>query len=76
MLVEFQCDRCRWVKTESLADDLIHPGVCMSCIKTLPPGPPPMRKPHSSLAPSVGSLLIVLVFIAGIAVGAKMAGGW
>ncbi|MDB1112964.1 hypothetical protein [Pseudomonas extremaustralis] len=32
--------------------------------------------PHSSLAPSMGSLLIVLVFIAGMAVGAKMAGGW
>ena len=38
--------------------------------------PPPMRTPGTSLAPSIGSPLIVLVFIAGVAVGAKMAGGW
>lgn len=76
MLVEFVCDRCGWVKIEPLADDLIHPGVCTSCLKPLPPAPPPKRNPHASLAPSVGSMLVVLVFIAGVAVGAKMAGGW
>lgn len=41
-----------------------------------PPPHPPMRQPGTSLVPSVGSVLIVLVFIAGVAVGAKMAGGW
>ena len=41
-----------------------------------PPSPPPMRVQRASLAPSIGSLLVVLVFIAGVAVGAKMAGGW
>ena len=40
------------------------------------PPPPPMRRPMASIAPSIGSLLIVLVFLAGVAVGAKMAGGW
>ena len=38
--------------------------------------PPPMREPVASLVPSVGSVLIALVFIAGVAIGAKMAGGW
>ena len=41
-----------------------------------PPAPPPMRSLNTALAPSLGSLLIVLVFIGGVAVGAKMAGGW
>ena len=76
MLVEFGCDRCGWIKREPLADDLIHSGVCVSCSKPLPPAPPPMRNPYASLAPSLGSVLIVLVFIAGVMVGAKMAVGW
>lgn len=76
MLFEFVCSRCHWVRLEPLADDLIHTGVCTSCIKPLPPAPPPMRNPNASLAPSLGSLLIVLVFVAGVAVGAKMAGAW
>jgi hypothetical protein len=35
-----------------------------------------MRTPDTSITPSVGSMLVVLVFIAGAVVGAKMAGGW
>jgi hypothetical protein len=35
-----------------------------------------MRQPVASMAPSRGSLMVVLVFIAGMAVGAKMVGGW
>ncbi|KWV84150.1 hypothetical protein PFL603g_00248 [Pseudomonas fluorescens] len=35
-----------------------------------------MRQPMASMAPSIGSLLVVLVFVAGMAVGAKMVGGW
>lgn len=41
-----------------------------------PPAPPPLRNPNASVTPSLGSLLIVLVFIAGVAVGAKITGGW
>lgn len=40
------------------------------------PVPPPMRTPGTSIAPSFASLMIALVFLAGVAVGAKMAGGW
>lgn len=42
-----------------------------------PPAPPPMRRLlPASIIPTIGSMLAVLVFIAGMAVGAKMAGGW
>nr|WP_315413885.1 hypothetical protein [uncultured Pseudomonas sp.] len=30
----------------------------------------------TSIIPTTGSMLVVLVFTAGVAVGAKMAGGW
>lgn len=54
-------------------------GKCARCIinKPAPPAPPPMCTPRpASIVPSIGSMLVVLVFIAGMAVGAKMAGGW
>lgn len=52
-------------------------GKCDRCIITKPPPPAHMRTPRpTSIMPSVGSMLVVLVFIAGVAVGAKMAGGW
>lgn len=54
-------------------------GKCARCVitKPAPPAPPPMRTPRpASIIPSTGSMLVVLVFIAGMAVGAKMAGGW
>lgn len=55
-------------------------GKCARCIITNPappPARPPMRTPRpASIMPSIGSMLVVLVFIAGMAVGAKMAGGW
>ena len=42
-----------------------------------PPAPPPMRTATTApITPSIGSVLVVLVFLAGVAVGAKMAGGW
>lgn len=41
-----------------------------------PPAPPPLRNPDASVMPSLGSLWVGLVFLAGVAVGAKMAGGW
>ncbi|MBP5058927.1 hypothetical protein [Pseudomonas chlororaphis] len=44
--------------------------------KLLPPAPPPMRTPNAPLAPSVGSMLVVAVFLLGVALGAKMTGGW
>ena len=50
--------------------------LCGGCERLKPPAPPPMRTPSTSLIPSFGLLMIVLVFIAGVAVGAKMAGGW
>ena len=54
-------------------------GKCPRCFitKPAPPAPPPMRRPPpTSIIPSTGSMLVVLVFIAGVAVGAKMAGDW
>lgn len=54
-------------------------GKCARCVITKPgpPAPPPMRKPlPASVIPSAGSMLVVLVFLSGVAVGAKMAGGW
>lgn len=51
--------------------------LCAMCERLKPPAPPPMRIPLSaSIIPSSGAMLVVLVFIAGVAVGAKMAGGW
>ena len=51
--------------------------LCGMCEQLKPPAPPPMRAPlPASIIPTTGSMLIVLVFIAGVAVGAKMAGGW
>ena len=41
-----------------------------------PPTPPAMRTPNAAHVASLASVLIVLVFIAGVVVGAKMAGGW
>jgi hypothetical protein len=35
-----------------------------------------MRPPNAAHVASLASVLIVLVFIAGVVVGAKMAGGW
>lgn len=35
-----------------------------------------MRQSTSSVALSIDSLLVVLVFVAGMVVGAKMVGGW
>ena len=60
----------------SLITDQSTP-LCGMCQRLKPPAPPPMRKPlTASIIPSAGSMLVVLVFIAGVAVGAKMAGGW
>ncbi|MFL1556736.1 hypothetical protein [Pseudomonas sp. O11] len=45
--------------------------------KVKPAPPPPMRTPlPASIIPATGSMLVVLVFLAGVAVGAKMVGGW
>lgn len=60
----------------SLVTDQAIP-LCGGCDRRQPPAPPPMRTPlPGSLIPTAGSMLVVLVFIAGVAVGAKMAGGW
>lgn len=79
MLIEFECSRCHWIKTEPMP---YHSSttMCEVCRRYvlhgghLPP-PPPMRRPDASLTPSLASLMIALVFLAGVAVGAKMAGG-
>lgn len=42
--------------------------------RTKPPEPPPMRSPNHPNHPPL--LLIALVFGAGVALGAKMVGGW
>lgn len=80
MLCEFQCSRCRWVKTEPDPVKVSDNGLlCRSCVKreqTPPPAPPPMRAgaiPHTH---GVGMALVVLVFLMGVMAGTKMAGGW
>lgn len=82
---EFQCAACRQTKIEPVP--YYGSGLrCESCRREMIPPPateqrglppaPPMRTPDTSIAPGIGSLLIVLVFIMCVAVGAKMAGGW
>lgn len=85
----FECATCRRIKTEAVpyyGSGLMCEG-CRGLLNLAPPTvewrgrkPPPsapsMRVPCPALTPSVGSLLVVLVFIAGVAVGAKMVGGW
>lgn len=54
-------------------------GKCARCVITKPaqPAPPPMRTPMpASIIPTTSSMLVVPVFLAGVAVGAKMTGGW
>lgn len=38
--------------------------------------PPPMRGGAMPHAPGVSVALVVLVFLSGVVIGAKMAGGW
>ena len=67
---------CCTVCDISIITDQARP-LCGMCQRLKPPAPPPMRKPLSaSIIPSADAMLVVLVFIAGVAVGAKMAGGW
>lgn len=79
-MIEFQCSRCRWVKNEP--DPLKVSGdgfLCRSCEKRdhAPlPAPPPMREGSMSDARGVGVALVILVFLMGVVVGTKMAGGW
>lgn len=94
MVFEFQCSRCRWVKTEPdplrISDDHF---LCRACVVREqappttewrgrpvgwqpPPAPPPMRGGSIPHAPGVSVTLVVLVFLMGVVVGTKMAGGW
>lgn len=80
MLCEFQCSRCRWVKTEpeplQVSDNRF---LCQACVKSEqapPPAPPPMRDIAMPSAHGVGVMLVALVFLMGVVVGTKMAGGW
>ena len=41
-----------------------------------PPPPPPMRAAASGSGLGTGSMLIAAVFLIGVVVGCKMAGGW
>lgn len=80
MVCEFQCSKCRWVKTEP---DPIEVGdnrfLCQACVKreqSPPPAPPPMRGGEVRHAPGVSVTLVTFVFLLGVVVGTKMAGGW
>ncbi len=80
MVCVFQCSRCRWVKTEpdplQVSDNRFP---CQACVKREqepPPAPPPMREGAMPHAHGVGVALVVLVFLMGVVVGTKMAGGW
>lgn len=81
----FECAKCGRMKTEAVP--YYGSGLmCEACRQSLIPPPtteqrgippaPPLRNPNASVTPSLGSLLIVLVFIAGVSIGAKMVGGW
>ncbi|WP_430317171.1 hypothetical protein [Pseudomonas sp. p1(2021b)] len=49
---------------------------CVKCEKAPPPAPPPMREGAMPHAHGVVVTLVVLVFLMGVVVGTKMAGGW
>ncbi len=81
----FECAGCHHIKTEAVP--YYGSGLmCESCRRSLMPplttewrglpSPPPFRNPNASVMPSAGALWIVLVFFIGVAVGAKMTGGW
>lgn len=70
-----RCARCAGCDASMITDQSLP--LCGGCEGLKPPAPPPMRTPlPASIIPTAGSMLVVLVFIAGVAVGAKMAGGW
>jgi hypothetical protein len=68
------------VKTEPEPLKISHDRfLCQACVKieqALPPAPPPMRDGAMPHAHGVGVTLVVLVFLMGVVVGTKMAGGW
>ncbi len=80
MHCEFQCSRCRWVKLEpnpfKISDTCFICHACLQQEKAPPPAPPPMRGGGTPDALGAGVMLVVLVFLMGVGVGTKMAGGW
>lgn len=86
MVYEFQCSKCRWVKIEPEPFNS-EQTLCAACRLAVewrgrpvgwqpPPAPPPMRRGAIPHAPGVSVLLVVLVFLSGVVIGTKMAGGW
>ena len=77
-MIEFQCLKCRHVKVEpdplKISNDHF---LCSDCAKRgLPPEPPPMRSVVMPHAHGVGLALVGLVFLMGVVIGTKLAGGW
>lgn len=69
------CTRCIGCAAFMITDQAMP--MCGMCQRPAPQPPPPMRRPvPASIIPTAGSMLVVLVFIAGVAVGTKMAGVW
>lgn len=69
------CTRCTGCDTSMITDQSTP--LCGMCERLTSHPPPPMRTPlPASIVPSIGLMLVVLVFLTGVAVGAKMAGGW
>lgn len=67
--------RCTGCDTSMITDQSTP--LCVMCERLKAPAPPPMRTPFpASIFSPVGLMLVVLVFLTGVAVGAKMAGGW
>lgn len=70
-----RCASCTVCGVSLITDQKVP--LCGGCDRPQAPAAPFMRTPNpTSIIPSIGSMLVVLVFIAGMAVGAKMAGGW
>lgn len=69
------CTRCAGCDASMITDQ--PEPLCGMCERLKPPAPPPMRRTlPASIILTTGSMLVVLVFLAGVAVGAKMTGGW
>ena len=68
------CTRCVGCDASMITDQEV--AICGMCQQLKPPAPPPMRRPDLSLTSNLDPMWIVLVFVAGLAVGSKMVGGW
>lgn len=68
------CARCVGCDASMITDQKV--AMCGMCQQIRPPAPPLMRRPDASSSSHLDPVWIVLVLVAGLAVGSKMVGGW